>query len=139
MWHQATQAVSTEQVAEVLSYLSRLGVALGPRFGVDFPPVYRHLETALAAPHEGDCLQVIPILVYKFFRHTDGARSVMSFLAVEYLDFHLVCLPVLLSTVCRPLPDNLAGAMPACFHLAREERAWVAITVLKGGLSFRTQ
>jgi hypothetical protein len=53
-------------------------------------------------------------LVYKFFRHTDGARSVVSFLAVEYLDFHMVCLLVLLSTFCRSLPDNLAGAMPTC-------------------------
>ena len=113
MKRQSLPHLSTEQVSQVPRYLSRLGVALGPRLGVDFLPVHRHLKSALATPHEGDSLQVIPKLLYKFFRHTDGARSVVSFLAVQYLGFHLMCLLVLLPTLYRSLPYHLAGAMPA--------------------------
>ncbi len=63
---------------------------LGPRLGVDFLPVRRNLEAALTASYQRDCFQVVAICLYYFFRHTDGARSVASFLAVEYLYFHHV-------------------------------------------------
>lgn len=72
---------------------------LGPRLGVDFLPIRSNLEAALTASHQGDCLQVVAICLYNFFRHTDGMRSVASLLAVKYLYFHVVCLLVIRSVV----------------------------------------
>ncbi len=82
--------VALQQLAQVPYHFAWFSMPLGPRLGVDFLPIRPNLEAALTAPYQRDGLQVVTICLDKFFRHTDGARSVASFLAVKYLYFHHV-------------------------------------------------
>lgn len=66
-----------------------VGVTLSAGFGVDFAVVQCYLEAAFTTADEGDGFQLIAEFGYEFSRQTDGSWSVMSFLAVEDLDFHV--------------------------------------------------
>jgi hypothetical protein len=90
-----------------------LGVALGARFGVNLFAVHRHLEASFASSYEGDRFQVVTILLDHLTGQTDRARTVVSFLAVKYLDFHFVLPPVF-----RRLPLQYTRASVAAYLLS---------------------
>ena len=80
------------KLAEEVYYFAGVGVALGAGLGVDFAVVGGDFEAAFFASDEGEGFELVTEFLYDFCRQTDGSWSVVSFLAVEDLYFHVVCL-----------------------------------------------